>query len=222
MAGAKIIKRQKAKAKSVRKPKAVVDEEKKALLKERHAAKQLSVERQLTAINIITDLYLKGNSYRKIAQTLEDEANIKISFVMVGNYVNKMLEEWKQERVSKIDDLKTIELTRIAKLENTYWQGWERSLGTKKKNTDRQRAKPKVSVDRLGNRSESMDVQQAEKSIYTEETFGDPRFLDGIKWCIQMRCKILGIEAPTEFKGTFSAKVSHKTVFNTRTRNKPE
>ena len=27
---------------------------------------------------------------------------------------------------------------------------------------------------------------------------GDPRFLAGVQWCIERRCKIIGIDAPTK------------------------
>lgn len=192
----------------------------KAARREKH--KKMTAQMQIDVIDMITSLYLKGNSYRVIANKIKEELGQTISFVMVGNYVNKMLEEWKQQRVSKIDDMKTIELSRIANLENTYWQGWERSLAGSKRTSDKQKAKPRRTRDVNGVLTETMSVEQAEKSSYTEETFGDPRFLDGIKWCIQMRCKILGVEAPIEFKGNITSTVKRTTVFNTRTRNRPE
>lgn len=183
--------------------------------------KPMSVEMQTKVVDMVTSLYLKGNSYRWIANKIKDELNQTISFVMVGNYVNKMLEEWKQERVKKVDDMKTIELSRIANLENTYWEGWNRSLMATKRSTDKQRAQPGKTL-RNGELVDTMQVKQAEKTDYVEENFGDPRFLDGIKWCIQMRCKILGVEAPIEFKGSITSTVKRTTVFKTRTRNRPE
>lgn len=172
-------------------------------------------------MNVVSDLYLKGFSYRAMAKQMEETLGRKVSLVTIGNYVGKLLAEWKAERVDKLEDMKTVELSRIHKLENTYWEGWERSLAGSTRKTDKQKAKPGKAVSSTGQVTETMNVEHAEKSVYTEETFGDPRFLAGIQWCISMRCKILGIEAPIEFKGSLTSKIHNTTVFKTRSRNKP-
>lgn len=189
--------------------------------KSKHAGTPIPKGVTDVVLRLVSNYYLEGRSYRWIAIQIEEEIGQKLSFVTVGNYVARLLSEWKEERVGKLDDLKTIELTRIAKLENTYWEGWQRSLTATKRTSDKQRAQPGKKLV-AGELVDTMNVKQAEKSEYTEENFGDPRFLDGIKWCIQMRCKLLGIEAPIEFKGNITSTVKRTTVFNTRTRNRPE
>lgn len=198
-------------------------EQKKAVDTSKHKGQAIDKVKRETLINKVTDLYLKGYSYRKIAKDLEDQSpEYKISIVTVGNYINKVLKEWKDHRIEKMDDLKTVELNRINKLENTYWEGWERSLEGSKRTSEKQKAAPGTSIGEGGAVTKTMNVVSADKASYTEETFGDPRFLAGIQWCISMRCKILGIEAPIEFKGSMTSEIKRTTVFKTTSRNKPQ
>ena len=68
-----------------------------------------------------------------------------------------------------------------------------------------------------------MDVKQAEKSVHIEERYGNPQYLAGIQWCISMRCKILGIEAPQVTEVNLRGEIARTTVFMTKSRkNKPE
>lgn len=172
-------------------------------------------------LKCVSEYYLKGMTYRAIAKKLEEDHERSVSIVTVGNYVKRLLLEWKEERVTTVDNMKTVELTRIHRLETTYWEGWERSLEGSKKSNTKQRARPRKSVAEGGEVVEDMDVYSAEKSSYTEDTYGDPRFLAGIQWCISMRCKILGIEAPLEIKGTMTSEIKRTTTFRTKTRNRP-
>ena len=38
----------------------------------------------------------------------------------------------------------------------------------------------------------------AKLTVVTENSVGDPRWLERIAWCISQRCKILGLDAPTK------------------------
>lgn len=183
---------------------------------------QMNAAERRVLIDFTLELYLKGWSYRLIAKEIEDKYGRSLSFVTIGGYVKRLIEEWRKERVDKLDDLKTVELQRVNKLEQTYWEAWNRSLETHKRTMEKQKAAPGKSVGEDGTIKDTMNVLHAEKTVINSENiYGDPRFLAGIQWCISMRCKILGIEAPIEFKGTMTSEIKRTTVFKTRTRQKP-
>jgi sigma54-dependent transcription regulator len=137
-------------------------------------------------LNLITELYTKGRSYREIAFEVNQRHGRKITYQTVSNEIKKLLKEWEKSRNDIIDHQKTVELAKIDRLEKTYWDGYEKSCQPVKKTS----TKKKGSVKQVN------DVEM----VSNEETrVGDPRFLDGIKWCIEQRCKIFGINAPQKF-----------------------
>lgn len=160
----------------------------------------------------VADLYLRGLSYRSIKAVLDEERGTSVSIATIGKYVNGTIEEWKGERLAALDDIKETELRRINKLETTYWEAWEKSVQEHKKTADKKRSTP----DKNG----KFNVNKVEKSILLEDRYGNPQYLAGIQWCISMRCKILGIEAPqiTDVNVNHSGNISRTTVFMTRSR----
>ncbi|MDX9847456.1 MAG: hypothetical protein RBT74_10790 [Tenuifilaceae bacterium] len=137
-------------------------------------------------LNLIAELYTKGRSYREIAFEVNQRNGSSITYQTVSNEVKRLLAEWKETREDIIDHQKFIELEKIDRLERTYWDGYEKSCQPVKKSS----TKKKGSVQGVN------DIE----TVGTEETrVGDPRFLDGVKWCIEQRCKIFGINAPQKF-----------------------
>lgn len=137
-------------------------------------------------LNLITELYTKGRSYREIAFEVNQRNGRNITYQTVSNEIKKLLREWEKSRNEIIDHQKFVELAKIDRLERTYWDGYEKSCQPVKKST----------TEKKGNVKQVNDI----KTVSNEETrVGDPRFLDGVKWCIEQRCKIFGINAPQKF-----------------------
>ena len=137
-------------------------------------------------LNLITELYTKGRSYREIAFEVNQRHGRKITYQTVSNEIKKLLKEWEKSRNEIIDHQKFVELAKIDRLEKTYWDGYDKSCQPVKKTS----TKKKGSVKQVDN---------VEMVSNEESRVGDPRFLDGIKWCIEQRCKIFGINAPQKF-----------------------
>lgn len=192
----------------------------KAETKRQEQGKRLNASQREAFKSHTSELYLKGWSYRKIIEDIEEKFGHTLSISTIHRYVSGLVDEWREHRISKLDDLKTVELQRINKLEETYWDAWQRSLDGAVRTVEKQKAVPGKSVNERGQVQDTMNVAHAEKMRSTEEAYGDPRFLNGIQWCISMRCKILGVEAPIEFKGTMTSEIKRTTVFKTRTRQK--
>lgn len=162
----------------------------------------------------ISECYLKAYGFRIIADKVFEEHGIKISHTTARNYVLKLREEWKKERLNNMDEAKNVELQRIDRLETKYWEAWERSIEETKKTKNKQRATPR----RTDGGGTEMSVLTADKEIMTEERLGDPRYLEGVRWCIDKRCKILGLDAPINANVNHSGTVVNRTVFKTKIR----
>jgi len=142
---------------------------------------------------LISKLYLEGHSQWEI------HTKLGISQATVSRDIAILIRYWRISATKNIDTAMQIELTRINKLEMEYWQAWERSKGESKKKSIKQRGHKQ---------QEGADVIPVEISSQVEDRNGDPRYLQGVQWCVETRCKILGINAPikteTNLTGTLT------------------
>lgn len=100
----------------------------------------------------------------------------------------KMLEQrWKKEAVDEIAALKARELIKINNLEREAYDAWEKSKSEK--------------VTKAKKQSGQSESARIELSTKLEGTFGDKRYLDTVQWCIDRRCKLLGLDAPVAITG---------------------
>lgn len=131
----------------------------------------------------VSDLYLRGEHQTAIAKELGvDQATI-------SRDLTELRKEWLERSINNIDQKKAIELAKIDKLELEYWDAWVRSG---------EQFKSKVTKGRgVGDTG-----RVVEQIIKNEDRVGDPRFLDGVMSCIERRCKLLGLDAPT--RGEYS------------------
>src|SRR3990167_6975543 len=123
-------------------------------------------------------LYLSGHSQADIGQ------KIGVSQQQVGKYLRKLQAAWLARLGEGLESVKGRELARLDRLEREYWRAWERSQ------EDAETVKQKVSG------KEPTAKVQAEK--VSKGQSGDPRYLQGILGCIEMRLKIVGGFAPTK------------------------
>lgn len=120
--------------------------------------------------------YLHGMSQMEIA----DELGISQS--QVSRDLKVLHERWTKSALLDMNEAKARELARIDNLEREYWDAWRDSRGERLETNTEQIAggsgdRKKVSV----------------KKVKLE---GNADFLAGIQWCIEMRCKIMGIWQP--------------------------
>lgn len=134
-------------------------------------------------LQFIQDLYMKGKTHWQITQALNAKfyPNNPLDRRMVSYDIQKLVEEWKKRSVSEISERKTIELEKIDNLEREYWDAWERSKDP-----------AKTATQRAG------DITQT-----VRDSDGDPRFLQGVQWCIERRIKLFGLDEPSKAKVTF-------------------
>ena len=119
----------------------------------------------------IVELYCQGVPQFKIA------ADVHLSSAMVSYDLRVIQKRWSQATSINLDEAKGRELTKIDNLERTYLDAWQRSL--------------------QGKESQESGKVELPRGIMTharlrkENTFGEGAFLNGVQWCIEMRCKIL-------------------------------
>ena len=148
----------------------------------RRSAAQLARDRRK-----IADLYLKGWIQADIA----DE--IGMSQATVSNDIAALHRDWLALALVDFNEAKAQELAKIDRLEREYWAAWERSCEDAETITEKARA------SRGSDKPDSV-----EKTKQAKGQAGDPRFLAGVQWCIEQRCKILGIEAPKRIEAMLS------------------
>lgn len=127
----------------------------------------------------MADLYLQGWLQTDIAE------EVGVSDATVSRDLKALQSEWLASALVDFNEAKSQELAKIDRLEREYWQAWERSC----ENAE--------TVTKEGGPSGVDKVKQTSKG-----QAGDPRFLAGVQWCIERRCKILGVDAPNRHELT--------------------
>lgn len=191
--------------------KSLVDlkEKKVEIKKQTNADRKRIAEKQAKGREmVVLELYLKGYTYRYIENYVKD-TDYKCSLPTIRKIITAALKDWKEWANQKIDDLKAVELQRINRLETIYFEAWENS---KDDNTSESETE---NFGKDGKKYGSFKTKSKHKS------YGDPRFLKGLEWCIAQRVKILGIEAPKEVKVDNNHSIMTKVVVETRKRSTP-
>jgi len=129
---------------------------------------------------VVADLYLSGTIQAEIAEQLE------VNQSTISRDLKSLRKAWLASALVAIDKAKAQELAKIDRLEREYWTAWVRSCGDTE--TVKQRGKPG---------SKGISTDSIEKT--SKEQSGDPRFLAGVQWCIERRCKLFGLDEPQEF-----------------------
>lgn len=137
----------------------------------RHAPKNKSQAQRERQLAEIAKRYLRGVTQHEIADALG------IAQSQVAYDLKILSKRWKESGLRDFNEAKSHELAKIDALEREYWNAWEASKGTKQKRRTRGDA--------------SGTLQNV--AIESYDDAGDPRYLNGVQWCIEQRCKILKI-----------------------------
>lgn len=130
------------------------------------------------------EMYLKGTYQHIIAERLG------VSKSQINDDLQLIKKRWRESQIIDFNEAKQKELEKIDLLERTYWDAWERSTGEK----------TKTRTSKAGDSSSA--------SIEKEMLIGDPRFLQGVERCVDMRAKILGTYAPVKVDGSVSIELT--------------
>lgn len=140
----------------------------------------------------IADLYLQGWIQADIA------AECEINQSTVSRDLKALHQQWLDSALVDISFAKAQELAKIDRLEREYWTAWERSCENAE--TETRKAKGKARQYQDEETGQFVAEQPAEVTKQSKGQAGDPRFLAGVQWCIERRCKLLGIDAPQKLE----------------------
>ena len=141
------------------------------------APKSRNNDDRLKHLSEVSRLYLAGKYQHEIATELE------VTRQQIGYDLKVLRRLWHTSAIRDFDEARGRELAKIDRVEREFWDAWERSCDAARiENTKARR---------------NAGGESVEKSTRTEEQVGDPRFLQGVERCIERRCKLLGLDAPT-------------------------
>lgn len=126
----------------------------------------------------ISSLYLQGWIQAEIAAHINKIRSYDITQQTISRDIKTIQQRWLESSVRDFDEARAQELAKIDNLENICWQQFEAS---KDPIIKRKTAK-------------KVDGQTTEATQEVTLGTGDPRFLQQIQWCIDRRCKLLGLD----------------------------
>ena len=126
----------------------------------------------------IARLYLERKTQAEIGERLG------LSRQQIAYELKAVRAEWLQSSLMDFNTRKAEELARIDALEREYLAAWEASKRAHETTTTEQTTRG--------------DGERVRAAIRKEDQTGDPRYLVGVQWCIDRRCKIFGLDAPVE------------------------
>jgi hypothetical protein len=136
---------------------------------------KLQRERDLVEL---AERYLHGESQCSIAVALH------VSPATICRDLRCLQKRWQHQANIDFDKKRAEQLAKIDELERTYWFGWNNSL--------------KREITITEKREGSNDESESRALIRRESRDGNPSFLEGVFRCIERRCKLLGLDAPTK------------------------
>ena len=133
----------------------------------------------------LAGLYLHGVS------TTEMAVRVGLTRRTVQAELVAIRDDWKARTQIDFESAIAQQLDRVDLVEKYAFEGWERSLTRKTVET-------KQAVRTVGGQVDRATVR-------AETGNGDPAFLARLSWCIEQRCRILGLEKHREvtIQGTF-------------------
>lgn len=137
--------------------------------------------------------YLQGEMQEEIARAFG------VTQGQISHDLKAIRAAWLASAVRDFDAAKAEELARIDEVERAAWEGWKRSQEEKQVATQEKSEDPLVYTDARGEPQIKQKTRQR-ISLRKEGQAGSPAFLQVILTCIERRCKILGLDAPTRFK----------------------
>lgn len=126
----------------------------------------------------IAELYL----YENRTQT-DMAATLGVSRTTIGRYLGELRDAWQKSALMDFAEARKRELAKIEQLEAEYWASWKQSLGEDERETE---SLPGADSD---------DREHNKLNRKERAPAGNPRYLQGVQWCIDKRCEILGINA---------------------------
>lgn len=157
---------------------------------------QIILDRQL-----IWELYNQKVSQEKIAKAINERANGK--YKITRQTIALDIAATRNELIESLPDKEkhiASQIGRIDRLEAAAWDAWERSKNDIATHTKiRKEGKTPLRVTNTNSKKKSattveiVDIDYTEERKRLEQSVGDPKFMEQIRWCITERSKLLAL-----------------------------
>ncbi len=131
-------------------------------------------------ISEIASLYCQGWYQSKIVEHLAQHRPYKVTQQTISNDLKAIKKKWLASSLRDFDEARATELAKIDTLEEVAWLEYQKS----KEPVIKRKTVRKI------------DGQTIEAQQEGQTGLGDPKYLDTVKWCIDRRIKLLGLDAP--------------------------
>lgn len=149
---------------------------------------------KLSRLEIVAELYKRGNSVRKIkAEVMKRLGLGSYSTKTVHSDIQTLLKEWRDSRLEDMDLALQLELERIDEAVRDLWEQWEKSKTDYTKTTSKRKGAP-VNDKKTG--SSTIKTFQKEETEAEVIRLGDTSYIAEIRQQLAERRKLLGLYAP--------------------------
>jgi DNA-binding transcriptional MerR regulator len=149
---------------------------------------------QLARIDIISGLYKRGYSFREIRSEVMKRLDLETySLETVHKDITRMLEEWREQRIDRIDQVVQLELQRNDDIIKEAWQAWDKSKTDYERKSAKQQGLPTRTDDKNEGGISTTKIEQSKELVIR---YGDPRYLDLILKVQERNAKLLGYDSP--------------------------
>ena len=142
-------------------------------------------------LEIVSELYKRGCSLRKITEEVKRRLNIpKLAVSTTYNDVQTLLKEWRESRIENIDQALQLELERIDDTTAELWGQWDKSKTETQKTTTTRSGRIK------GKGNAGIETDAVSESRTKVGGLGNPAYIAEIRQQLIERRKLLGLYAP--------------------------
>lgn len=142
-------------------------------------------------LEIVSELYKRGYSLRKITEEVKRRLNIpKLAVSTTYNDVQTLLKEWRESRIENIDQALQLELERIDDTTAELWEQWNKSKTETQKTTTTRSGRIK------GKGNAGIETDAVSESRTKVGGLGNPAYIAEIRQQLIERRKLLGLYAP--------------------------
>lgn len=144
---------------------------------------------------IISEMLISGKPTVEIRDYINAIRPYNLSISSIVYDIKVIEKQWVQAYLTDINVAKAKELARIDKVEAAAWVAWEES---KRPLTKTEKEKVENEQSSKGNQTTNRHKKARVKTTEIESN-ADKEFMKIVQWCIEQRCKILGINAPQRY-----------------------
>nr|DAM65293.1 MAG TPA: hypothetical protein [Caudoviricetes sp.] len=160
-------------------------------------------------LEIVAQMYKRGSTIRAIRAEVMRRLDLKTySTQTVHKDVQTLLKEWRESRLSDMDDALQLELARIDDTVRELWEQWEKSKEDYTKTQRKRKGAPARSGNQDNNNGDDGGIRTFSVEEQTEQVvrLGNPTYIAEIRQQLAERRKLLGLYAPEkrDIKGEVS------------------